>query len=349
MSYRSRYTHPARPFHYFSLANIVKVVSRPALVRLAVIDRRLRDGRWPNASTLANELEVTPRTIHRDFDFLRDHYNAPLTFDPQHNGYYYSDPDFRLPYLSVSEGEYLALFLAERLVQEYRSTPYAEDLHRLFDKITTLLTDPITIDLRHIAGSFSFHHTRYAADTLEIMRQLHVAIHRCQRLDISYKSMTRSEPTWRAIDPYHLASLGGDWYLIAYCCQRKRILMFVPSRIQGLREIGKTFERPQDFNVNDYLKGAFRKVRGDGPVQAVQIRFTASAARYVRERVWHPTQELQEHEDGTLTLTFRVSHLVEVKRWALSFGADCEVLGPANLKSEIERELRIMTDRLTSR
>ena len=281
---------------------------------------------------VARDLEVTSRTIHRDFDFLRGQYNAPLTFDPQHNGYYYADPDFRLPYLSVSEGEYLALFLAERLVQEYRNTPYAEDLHRLFDKITNLLTDPITIDLRHIAGSFSFHHTTFAADSLEIMRQLHIAIQRRQRLEVAYQSMTRKESVSRLIDPYHLASLDGQWYLIAYCHRRKAILMFVPSRIRELRETDATFERPEHFDINEYLKDAFRKVRGEGLLQAVQLRFAASAARYVRERVWHATQELQEHEDGSLVMTIRVSHLLELKRWVLSFGAGVRGTGAGRVK-----------------
>jgi len=37
---------------------------------------------------------------------------------------------------------------------------------------------------------------------------------------------------------------------------------------------------------------------------------------------------------------FRVNHLLEVRRWVLSFGAECEVLEPADLRSEIEAEAR---------
>ena len=106
-----------------------------------------------------------------------------------------------------------------------------------------------------------------------------------------------------------------------------------------------TFERPETFDVKEYLKGAFRKVRGDGPLQTVELRFAAPAARYVRERVWHATQELQDHADGSLTMTVQISHLVEVKRWALSFGADCEVLAPKDLRAEIAAEWRTMIER----
>lgn len=107
--------------------------------------------------------------------------------------------------------------------------------------------------------------------------------------------------------------------------------MFAPPRIRELRETGDTFERPADFCINDYLDVGFRKVRGAGPAQTVRLRFTAHAARYVREKEWHPTQMLRIHKDGSLTLTFRVNHLPEVKRWGLSYGADCDVLAPKEL------------------
>jgi predicted DNA-binding transcriptional regulator YafY len=90
----------------------MKSAVHPALLRFAVIDEKLRSRSWPNAASLARELEVTPRTIHRDFEFLREQLRAPIAFDPQKNGYY-SDDSYRLPYFQVSEGECVALFLAE--------------------------------------------------------------------------------------------------------------------------------------------------------------------------------------------------------------------------------------------
>src|SRR6516164_10280712 len=86
----------------------MKSAVRPALLRFAVIDEKLRSRSWPNASSLARELEVTPRTIHRDFEFLRDQLRAPIVFDSRKNGYYYSDSSYQLPYFPVTEGECVA-------------------------------------------------------------------------------------------------------------------------------------------------------------------------------------------------------------------------------------------------
>src|SRR5712692_1654668 len=110
----------------------MKAASRPPLRRLLVLDQLLRARRYPNARTAAAELEVHPRTIHRDLEFLRDSWGAPLEFKPKHNGYCYRDPDYALPLLRLSEGELVALFLAERVMQQYRDTPYAKDLSTAF-------------------------------------------------------------------------------------------------------------------------------------------------------------------------------------------------------------------------
>jgi predicted DNA-binding transcriptional regulator YafY len=63
-------------------------------------------------------------------------------------------------------------------------------------------------------------------------------------------------------------------------------------------------------------------------------------ARDVREKVWHPSQSLQARTDGSLVLTVRVTHLLEVKRWVLSYGDACEVLEPEELRQEVRAELQ---------
>ncbi len=76
-------------------------------------------------------------------------------------------------------------------------------------------------------------------------------------------------------------------------------------------------------------------------MQTVRLRFNAVAARWARENLaCHPN--FNEHEDGSLTLTFAVNHLAEVKRWVLSFGCDCEVLGPGSYGSDSDSEIANM-------
>jgi proteasome accessory factor B len=43
---------------------------------------------YPNAVTLGNDLEVTDRTVKRDFEFMRDRYGLPIAYDDARHGYY---------------------------------------------------------------------------------------------------------------------------------------------------------------------------------------------------------------------------------------------------------------------
>ena len=67
----------------------------------------------------------------------------------------------------------------------------------------------------------------------------------------------------------------------------------------------------------------------------MRLRFSPTVARYVREKLWHPTQKTEEHADGSLILTVQVNHFLEVSRWILSFGPECEVFEPGDLREQI--------------
>ncbi len=72
----------------------------------------------------------------------------------------------------------------------------------------------------------------------------------------------------------------------------------------------------------------------------MRLRFTGAAARYVRLREWHPSQKVKDRRDGSLELTLTVSHLLEVRRWVMGYGPECEVLEPAQLREEVREEFR---------
>jgi predicted DNA-binding transcriptional regulator YafY len=312
--------------------------TRPSLERFAALDRALRAGRYPNASSFAGELGVSPRTVQRDIEFLRDRWGVPIEFDPARNGYRYADPTYRLAALTLTEGELFGLLLAERVLRQHAGRPYADELARAFRKVVAGLPDEVTVDLVDLDADLSFRPA--AAATLDpgVFRGLAAAVRGRRRLALDYWSASRGEATRRVVDPYHLACVDAQWYLIAHCHLRGEVRMFAPARIRSLAETGELFERPGDFRANAYLAGAFAAMRGgDGERHQVRLRFTGEAARYARERTWHASQSVEECPDGSLVIGLEVSHLREVERWALSWGPGCEVLGPPELRGRVAR------------
>jgi predicted DNA-binding transcriptional regulator YafY len=66
--------------------------SRPPIERFQRIALRLSQGRFPNASTLAREMEVCTATIHRDIEFMRDRLGIPIEYDGARFGYFLAQP-----------------------------------------------------------------------------------------------------------------------------------------------------------------------------------------------------------------------------------------------------------------
>lgn len=316
----------------------MREATRPPWQRIAAIDRALHSGTYPNARTIGAELEVCRRTVLRDVEFMRDRMFAPIAFNRARNGYFYTDPGFRLPSIRMTEGELLALDLAERAFRQHRGAPYGPDLARAVRKLAEGLEGTVEVDLGDFAEGCSFRPPAPEPIDPALFRELAAAVRGRSRLAIRYWTPSRDQETTREVDPYHPACIEGRRYLVALCHFRGEVRTFVPSRIRAAEATGATFDRPDGFRPDEYLAGAFEVFRGGaGESHRVRLRFTGEAARHVGDRTWHPSQRVEPSADGAAILTFELGSLREVERWALSWGGeDCEVLGPPELRGRVD-------------
>lgn len=316
---------------------------RLGLWRIYRIDAYIRNGTYPNVPRLAEKLEVSRRTIERDLAYLRDFMNAPLAYSRERNGYWYSD-SFHLPPLNLSEGEVLALFLGSRVFSQYRGSPYERLIRDAFEKICAALPQTRTLDFTLVNETLSFNVEPLRGDEqhlLETHQILLDAIRDRNTVELDYYTASRDEHNTRRLDPYHLRYHGGAWYLIAYCHWRGQTLIFALDRISNLRPTEQLFQPDPDFDIHAYLDDSLSLERG-GQIENVQIRFDPFQARYIRERQWHPSQEITEHPDGSLILVLRLRGLGEVRRWVMSFGSRAEVLAPASLREAVAGDVEAM-------
>lgn len=91
------------------------------LERLLKIDALVRSDEKYTASKLAEELEVSERSIRYDLEFLKDRYHAPLQFT-RAKGYHYADPTWNLPSVPLTQGELLALTLGAKMLEHFSET-----------------------------------------------------------------------------------------------------------------------------------------------------------------------------------------------------------------------------------
>lgn len=326
----------------------MQIPRRVSLPRLLAIHDEVKANRYPNVVELAERLGWSEKTIRRDFDLLRD-LGAPLAYNPNRRGFYYTRDDFRFPSIAVTEGELIGIFLGTQLLHQYEGTDLGRDLVRLFAKLLDFLPEPVEIDLNDLRTRFSVRAAATEPIDPAILQALMKAVHNRTRLDVIYYTASRDLTQRRLIDPYGFSVVDGDCYVVAHCHLREDVRIFHPGRIRELTPTTQTFERPADFHLSRFLDDGFRQMRGSGPLKSVTLRFSPAIARFVQHRTWHPSQRSEVQPDRSLLVHFNVNHLLEVKRLALSFGPDCEVLEPMELRAEMERDVRRMMETYENR
>ena len=139
----------------------------------------------------------------------------------------------------------------------------------------------------------------------------------------------------RVADPYGFIVNAGRVYCVAYDHTRKDKRTFAVDSISEPLVLAKTFQRPDDFNVEAYAAASISGVLHADHTTDVRVRFAprvakaAIAARIVAER------RVKQAKDGSTEITYRVGDVDELVRWVLGWGAQAEIVGPRAARTRI--------------
>lgn len=314
------------------------------LERLLQIDSLLRSHIRQTQESLAIAIEVSDRTIRSDLNFLRDRFNAPLEYSKQ-KGWHYTDPNWRLPSISLSQGELFALTLGARMLSAYAGSAYVQELETAVKRLSERLPDKTLVDLQKLADERIMFGAGAEITNLnpQIWQQLQQAISKSQQVLISYYAATSNSKSERIIDPYFINIYRGtNPYLIAFCHLRQDWRDFRIDRIQQLKVLDTTFTLDPDFEPQKHLENRFQYESGDR-IYDIEIWFDTVTAPFIRERRWHKSQKVIEEEDGSLILQLKVSSLNDLKRWVLGYGRGVLVKNPPELVQMMQEEIKAMS------
>jgi len=317
---------------------------RQQLERIMEIDRRIREGEYPNADKLADILEVSRRVIYIDRSFMIYRLGAPIEFDRDRGGWYYTDKTWNLPGIYVTQGELMAFFLSLEIARRYIGTDLESPLRSAVDKIAKAVKGPVSVDIEALRSHYSFSEFHTISVDTQRLLDLHRAVLNRQQVWMRYFSASRGVVSERVLYPYHLYNFQGDWFLIGFDTLRNDFRLFLVGRIQEMKLLREKFDRDESFSVEDWLRSGFQLHAGED-VEEVLVWFSPNKAQFIRERKWHPSQSIAEQPDGSLILHLKTGGLVEVRNWVLQFADDAEVLKPDKLRQAVATEIRKLSER----
>lgn len=272
---------------------------------------------------------------------MRDQLALPIEYDGPKHGYYYAHAVAQFPMITVSEGELVALLVAQKAVEQYRGTSFEKPLHAAFEKLVASLGNEASVSLHELSEAVSFRSAGVPKSQIEVFELLAEAVMASRVVEFDYLSLRAKKSERRRVEPYHLACISNQWYLIANDLARNGLRTFSLTRIENARDLKISFERPADFSAAKMLAGSFSAFEA-GKTETVRIRFDDFAARLVAERQWHKSQKLRKLNGGGAELTMQVGIAPDLEAWILGWGGHAEVLEPKTLREKLAAEVESM-------
>jgi predicted DNA-binding transcriptional regulator YafY len=274
------------------------------------------------AAEIAEKLEVSIRTVHRDVESLTAA-GVPIEALRGPAGGYRLAGGYRTRLTGLTADEAEALFAAGI------SGPAAElglggELAAARLKLLAAL--PHELQERATRASRLFHlDTRgwfRAEDRVPHLPALSAAVWRGCRVRLRYREGGRV--VQRTVDPLGLVLKGGAWYLVAHRSAGMRV--YRVSRVASVRPLEDSFERPSEFELAAFWEQWSQNFEQMLPRVEVTVRVDEAVRRFL-------PGEPRIEADGRTVVAFQ--HLGDAYRELLRFGSQVEVLEPAELRERV--------------
>jgi predicted DNA-binding transcriptional regulator YafY len=295
---------------------------------------RILEARYgASVEELAEECGVNRRTVYRDLQSIREA-GYPLVSEEEGDGrtlYRFITGFKKIPPITFSLPELMTLYLCRGQLAFLQGTPFQDDLDAIFARIRSSLPPRSVAHLERIAEAATplFQGVRDYSGKKEILERLREALLFQYRCRIRY-APPRRRPEEYLFDPYTLLFFKDSLYLGGYAHNRKALRLFLVDRLQDVEVLTERFEVPDDYRAADLTGSAFGLI--DEAPSTIRVRFAAAVAHLIRERTWHPGQELREEADGSLILSFCAGGEKEILAWLYSYLPHVQVLAPPALR-----------------
>lgn len=317
--------------------------TRWPMERIYHIHEAITEGRFPNCTKLAVELEVTAKTIQRDITFMRDRLNLPLEYDDVVHGYRYTEDVSTFPVFEVGAEELAGLFLARQAIESVRGTQLEQTMREVFSRLTQSMQGRVEFTWSDLDRAFSRKTPGVTKTDLKTFGRLGEAVLQHREVEFGYRKLGSDKTERRRIHPYHLGEIDMCWYVIGFDLDRQGLRTFALPRIRSLKVLGNRFRIPTGFDGVAYLGtsfGVWTDPDNPGFKQEVRIELTGYAARLAQERRWHPSQQVTalNSSGSRVEVRFEVGRLEELVRWTLSWGGQAKVRAPQELRDRVAEE-----------
>ena len=241
---------------------------------------------WPGEE-LAAQLRVSPRTLRRDVDRLRE-LGYPIQAQRGVAGGYQLAAGTALPPLVVDDEEAVALALGLQAAAQGGVEGIAESSVRALAKVVQVMPARLrrrvqALGAMTVPTSFQGAAATPAVDP-DVLTTMALACRDTERIRFSYTA-ANGQRTDRHVEPHRLVQLGRRWYLAGYDLDRNGWRSYRLDRLAGPATTGARF-RPRELPADAadaaaFVRAGIHSVRSGYDIEVI----VEAPAEVVSERI----------------------------------------------------------------
>lgn len=289
-----------------------------------------------SAESLAQELEVSVRTVYRDIDQLSAA-GVPVYADIGRNGGFALLDGWRTRLTGLTAPEARALFLSG-LPGPASELGLGDEVAQAELKLLAALPADWQMEATRMSSRFHLDPKGWfsSGPRPEFLKAVAEAVWSERRITIKYDSWTQISE--RTVEPLGLVLKGGIWYLVA---QRETgMRTYRLSQVLALTPLEEYFERPADFDLPRHWRDSTASFEREIYVGVARVRATRRGVgrlKDISQRVKEAIEEqpLEFDADGFAVLDVPVEEETWAAREMTRVGAEVEVLEPPTLRERM--------------
>ncbi|MGY8767992.1 MAG: helix-turn-helix transcriptional regulator [Pirellulales bacterium] len=249
--------------------------------------------------------------------------------------------------ISASATELIALSLGRDLLLPMAGTPFWIGIESFWSKIREQLPDAIWEHYKkyrqvlHVSGQTAKSYQKQEG----VLKTINRAIRQHRVTNISYHTLGAPSAKVREIEPYGVVLHQSSIYIVAAAVEVKdpaqRIRHWKLDRFTKAETLDRYFKVPEDFDLENHLAQSMGIFASDKP-KNFKIRISSFAAAWVLEDPWHPEQTVTPQKDGSIILSVKAAHELEIIPRVLALGAEAEVISPASCRKAVAERVAQM-------
>ncbi|HEX4721952.1 MAG TPA: WYL domain-containing protein [Pseudonocardiaceae bacterium] len=290
-----------------------------------------------SARRLADELEVSERTVYRDIGALSAA-GVPVYTERGRNGGCALISGYRTDVSGLTTDEARALFTFTGN-STLADLGLEGDLRAALRKLLARLPEPQRPDALRARDSVVVDPHRWGGEAEDVpwLRVLQDAVHQGRRLTMAYRGSGTTVAVPRTVDPYGLVAKAGVWYLIAATDAQPKL--YRVARVSDATIRPEPATRPPDLDLEALWESLRRKVEERPAGSAVSLRVKATEAdrllRICRAQLAGPAPAPAPAEDGWTTLDLTFVAEPAAAAMLAGFGPHVEVTAPDTLRTRL--------------